>query len=91
MTGGEKSLVLDCKINGWSWALFKDGIPYINSDTTFGASIEFLDFATNEVKKIAALASKKTWSPRISPDGRWLIYNYPEIARVDIMLVENFR
>jgi Tol biopolymer transport system component len=92
VTGGEKSLVLDCKINGWSWTLFEDGIYYINPDTTtFGANIEFLDFPTNEVTKIVALASKKTWSPRISPDGRWLIYNYPEIARVDIMLVENFR
>ncbi|MGH7494784.1 MAG: protein kinase domain-containing protein [bacterium] len=91
VTGGEKSLVLDCRINGWAWTIFEDGIYYVNSEITFGANIEFLDFATNKVKKIAALASKKTWSPRISPDGRWLIYNYPEITRVDIMLVENFR
>ena len=54
--------------------------------------IEFYDFATGEVSRVAMLGDLADISlgMSVSPDGRWITYVKGD-SESDIMLVENFR
>ena len=57
--------------------------------------LRFYDFARKQTKTIAPLHpdpefDARVYSPRISPDGKWVFY-CGGIYRREIMLMENFR
>jgi hypothetical protein len=56
--------------------------------------VQFLNFATNHIEKIANLGKKFLGCGfSLSRDGHWLIYPLiePKTTGSDLMLVENFR
>lgn len=62
---------------------------------TPGPAIEFFDFASGRLKRLASLekeqAAPGAGGSSISPDGQWIIYSRVDEVDNDIMLVENFR
>lgn len=88
LEGGEETPVLDQTL-GIAWAVFEEGIYFMNRKTR---NFEFFSFATNHTPRIQALDPKKLIVQlSVSPDGRWLIYTQLDRNEGDIMLVENFR
>jgi len=98
VNGGEEVRVLNSfkSENYGGWAVVNDGIYFMNSDgsdSKQGVAIQFLNFATGKVKRIASLG-KANISPNclaVSPDRRQILYTRIDGGGADIMLVENFR
>jgi len=96
VNGGEEVQVFDSfkSENAGGWAVVSDGIYFINPDAKDGVAIEFFDFATRKVKRVAGLgkANVQLWCPfAVSPDRRQILYTQNDQSGGDIMLVENFR
>jgi len=98
VSGGQETLVADVVEPGlWGyWALAPGGIYYVNLDSPRNHTIDFFDFFTKEVTRVAALTEEirlETSDPAlsVSPDGRLILYSQLDRAESDIMLVENFR
>jgi Tol biopolymer transport system component/DNA-binding winged helix-turn-helix (wHTH) protein len=75
------------------WALFDKGI-YFLTEAGPRPAIEFLDFATRNVSKIAEVESlPPPGDPgfTVSPDEKRFIFSEVDRSSVEIMLVENFR
>jgi Tol biopolymer transport system component len=89
--GEEQQVVKSVSCFGMNSAFGERGI-YFNPDDD-PPTVQFLNFATNQIEKIAKLGEKGTACGfSLSPDGRWLIYAlYEPTAGSDLMLVENFR
>ena len=92
--GGKETLVIKQPINMWYWAVGKDGVYFIDTDTKPHATVKFWSFATRQTTTVAALA-KSAWpydpALSVSSDGRSLLYDQEDNVNNDIMLVENFR
>jgi serine/threonine protein kinase len=75
------------------WAVVENGIYFINIDAKPGVAIEFFDFATDQVKRIANLGKLPHHSHNltVSPDRRAILYSQLDNVGEDIMVVENFR
>ena len=75
------------------WAVVENGIYFINIDAQRAVAIEFFDFATSKVRRIANLGKLPHHSHNmaVSPDRREILYSQLDNVREDIMLVENFR
>jgi hypothetical protein len=74
------------------WALSKRGIYYA-VETSPRPAIEFFDFATHKVSRIAELDGLPPGGDpgfALSPDGKRIILAQVDTSGVDIMLVENF-
>jgi hypothetical protein len=59
-------------------------------------SIQFLSFATNQIRSVANLEKPVETSAvgsglALSPDGRWILFTQSDQAGSELMLVENFR
>ena len=90
--GGEETPVLDHPAGGFYgyWDLVEEGIYYYNKDTK---DIEFFDFATKHVKRVATPLKPPIMNNpgfAVSPDQRWILFAQYDRFNVDIMLVENF-
>ena len=93
MGGGEEVLIFEHASHG-QWALLKEGIYFINPEASPRPAIEFFNFATRQVKRVAEIEKEvQMWSQGFaaSPDGRWILYRQIDEREGDIMLVENFR
>jgi Tol biopolymer transport system component len=94
--GGEEVQVFDSFNSAYdvSWAVVTDGIYFINPDEKGGVTVEFFDFATRKVKRIAGLGKVEipSWAQGISvsPDRKQILYVQNDQSGGDIMLVENF-
>lgn len=55
------------------------------------ATIEFFDFASGAIRRVAQLPGPPGLGLSVSPDGRWLLYSQVDRRESDLMLVENFR
>jgi Tol biopolymer transport system component len=86
--GGTEVRVHD-RGEGFSWEVLETGICYLNLQADI-PTVEFLDFASGEVRHVAEAEGASVWGFAVSPDGRWVIYQRQE-SEADIMLVENFR
>jgi len=87
--GGDEMLVFNVQVNWFDWCLGNNGLYYINrkeGDT----AIEFLDFQTNQIKRVVDVEIKGWAHLNVSPDGQWLLYNHSDQDECDIMLVKNF-
>jgi eukaryotic-like serine/threonine-protein kinase len=95
--GGEESLILDQLQAGYweAWAVVDRGIYFINPESKPHATIEFFNFATRRVTRIASLEKPVSTlvisTLVISPDGRWILYTQLDQSGSDIMLVDNFQ
>lgn len=90
--GGEEVRIID-KARYRMWAVTADGICFLNEEPSPG-SLEFYDFATRRVKRIASLDIGPPLFDggfAVSPDGKRLLYLRMDKFESDIMLVENFR
>lgn len=68
-------------------------VPERNGATS--SSIQFLNFATNEIRPVANFEKPLRWGNEgglaVSPDRKWILYTQTEQAGGELMLVENFR
>jgi len=89
--GAEQQMVKAVSCHGLNLVIGERGI-YFNPDDD-PPTVQFLNFATNHIEKIANLGEKgPACGFSLSPDGRWLIYAlYEPTAGSDLMLVENLR
>jgi eukaryotic-like serine/threonine-protein kinase len=95
VNGGDELQVTDLFKSEFKtdWGVVENGIYFINSDAKPGVAIEFFDFATDRVRRIANLGKLPHHSHNltVSPDRREILYSQLDNAGTDIMLVENFR
>jgi Tol biopolymer transport system component len=93
LTGGHEERVLTKGSQAFNWAVTREGIYFINSDSKPQPKIEFYNFGTGRTKQIAMIGAERGFPGfALSPDGRWILYTQVEGSySTDIMLVENFR
>jgi hypothetical protein len=82
--GGPEEMVIE-PIYWFNYALTEKGI-YL----TRNGSIDFLNFATGEVRPVLKTPRPHT-GLATSPDGRYLVFAQIDATGSDLMLVENFR
>jgi Tol biopolymer transport system component/DNA-binding winged helix-turn-helix (wHTH) protein len=88
VSGGEEIQMVD-KIWSHNFAIGDHGVYFIPEGTP--ATVQFLNFATNKVTKVAALAGKPAYGFSVAPDESSLLFSQYEDHGSDLMLVENFR
>jgi Tol biopolymer transport system component len=75
------------------WRVAEDGIYFLNKNSQPGPAIEFLEFTTGRIHRIAGLTGKYTIDHgglTVSPDRRSIVYSQTSRTASEIMLVENF-
>ncbi len=92
--GGEETRILE-QVTWGQWALFEQGICFLNQRALPQPALEFFNFATSQVRLFGRLERTRAFggSPglAVSADGRWVLYRQVDQIDNDIMLVENFR
>ena len=102
MEGGQTTKVLEGLSNYLNLAITDSGLYFVPASNAAG-SIQFLNFATNQIRPIASferplrntnfqmgIYSASASGLAISPDGRWILYAQIEQAGSKLMLVGNF-
>jgi Tol biopolymer transport system component len=91
--GGDEVLVLTHHKAGLgrAWAVMEKGIYFATAEDPARPLIEFYNFATRKVTRVAILARPLRSVLSVSPDGRRLLYTQVDQSGSDIMLMENFR
>jgi hypothetical protein len=92
--GGEEIRVLDQPYRDfawWDWALARNGIYFLNSETQPNATLVFFEFATRKIIPIWTLTKPPGLGLSVSSDGRSLLYVQNEFRQSSIMLIKNFR
>ncbi|HWS87537.1 MAG TPA: protein kinase [Pyrinomonadaceae bacterium] len=90
--GGEEARVLE-QVRQGSWALWEQGVYFVNAETHPYTSVEFYSFATGGTKRVATIEKELFGSgPALAAtaDGRWILYAQNDQTESDIMLAENF-
>jgi len=91
--GGQETSVVNRTSVGY-WGLLNDGLCYLDPFGDLPFSIQYLNFATGQIRKIGSIDKEPLWnysSFSVSPDGRWILYTKRPSEERDLMLVENFR
>ena len=91
--GGLEVKVLDQVTQGY-WAIFDQGIYFVNPQVRPHPAIEFFSFASGRTTQIATVENALLWtgpSLAVSSDGRWILYVQVDSIESDIMLVKNFK
>jgi len=92
--GGEETHILEQGMWG-NWALLEQGICFLNQRAQPQPTLEFLNFATSQVRQFGRLEQARAIGGppglAVSADGRWILYRQVDQNDNDIMLVENFR
>jgi hypothetical protein len=90
--GGEETQVLDSLNSAGQFAVVERGIYFVAPPEANGTYyLSFLDFASGDTRRIAALAGRPRWGLSVSPDGGHILYTQQYEIGADLMLVENFR
>jgi Tol biopolymer transport system component len=90
--GGEEVKVLD-QVRQGAWAVWEQGVYFVNPDARPHLSVEFYSFATHRTTRVAPIAKELFWgAPNLATtgDGRWILYVQVDQTESDIILVENF-
>ena len=93
VAGGEETRVVDRTSAGY-WGLLNDGLCYDPAGLQLPFSIQYLNFATGQIRKVGSIVQEPDWnypSFAVSPDGRWILYTKRPSEERDLMLVENFQ
>jgi hypothetical protein len=92
--GDEIQILPDPSPGHWGdWALSKSGVYYV-SEAGPRPAIEFFDFASKRVSRVAELAGlPPPGDPgfAVSSDSKRIIFSQVDTSAVDIILVKNFR
>jgi dipeptidyl aminopeptidase/acylaminoacyl peptidase len=88
--GGEETKVLD-SAGVRDWALVDQGLWFINWTNPGDAALQFLEFASGKVTKVAPISKTLAAGLAVSPDGRTILYAQTDQQGSELMLVENFR
>ena len=89
--GGEESPVLP-SVAWRSFCLVNEGIYFVpEPGADRKSSIQFLSFASAQVKTVAPISRSPSSGLSVSPDGRSLLFSQVDEEGNDLMLVENFR
>jgi serine/threonine protein kinase len=88
--GGEETKVLD-SVGAHNWALVDQGLWFINWTNPGDAALQFLEFATGKVTKVAPISRPPAAGLAVSPDRRTILYTQLDQRGSELMLVENFR
>jgi Tol biopolymer transport system component/predicted Ser/Thr protein kinase len=88
--GGEETKVLD-SVGAHSWALVDQGLWFINWTNPGDAALQFLEFATGKVTRVAPISKPPAPGLAVSPDGRTILYVQYDQRGSELTLVENFR
>jgi len=94
--GGEKlQVVKDLQSpDNASWAVTEHGIYYVNGLGGGYGTIDFFDFATGRVRRLARFENEPdSWDAglSVSPDERWVLFSQLDHKMIDLVLVKNFR
>ena len=89
VSGGEETLVIPSIVR-WTYAVIDHGIYFELESPPGKYSIQFLAFATGEVRTISPLSAYAD-GLSVSPGERSLLYVQSDEAGADLMLVENFQ
>ena len=90
--GGEEVKVLDHVRHG-AWAVWEQGVYFVNPEARPHQSVEFYSFATGRTTRVATIEKEPLWNgPNLTTtsDGRWILYVQVDQTESDIILVENF-
>jgi Tol biopolymer transport system component len=88
--GGEEAKVLD-SVGAHTWALVDQGLWFINWTNPGDAALQFLEFATGKVTRVAPISKPPAPGLAVSPDGRTILYVQYDQRGSELMLMENFR
>lgn len=94
--GGQAVKIVDRLSTYHNLAIVDSGIYFVpEQETGRGSSIQFLTFASNQIKPVAsfekALDSGALGGLAVSPDGGWLLFTQFDQDGSELMLVDNFR
>jgi Tol biopolymer transport system component/DNA-binding winged helix-turn-helix (wHTH) protein len=92
VAGGQETMLSPAVVpRMWAtWMPTKDGIFYVPESQEISPSIDYFDFATHQVKHVAALSGYPFWLS-ITSDGRFALFDQTDKDDSDIVVVENFR
>jgi Tol biopolymer transport system component/DNA-binding winged helix-turn-helix (wHTH) protein len=97
VSGGQATKVLEGLSNYINLAIVDKGIYFVPEQKAHSlSSIQFLDFKTNQIKRIANFENPLASDVDVgglaySPDGRWILYTQVDQEGAELRLVENFR
>jgi eukaryotic-like serine/threonine-protein kinase len=90
--GGKGSKVLEGLSQYQALAIVDSGLYFVPDRNTPGdSSIQFLSFATHNIRDIATFERSPFSGLAVSPDGKWILYGQEQQSGSELMLVENFR
>ena len=90
--GGQATKLIENVSDPQNLAIASKGIYFVPQQSlALGSSIEFLDFTTNQTKRVASFAKPFSSGLTLSPDGRWILYTQVDREGAELRLVENFR
>jgi dipeptidyl aminopeptidase/acylaminoacyl peptidase len=90
--GGNGSKVLEGLSQYQALAIVDSGLYFVPDRNTPGdSSIQFLSFATHNIRDIATFERSPFSGLAVSPDGKWILYGQEQQSGSELMLVENFR
>lgn len=92
--GGEETRIIEQA--KWNyWALFDQGICFLDTRALPPPTFQFYNFATSQVTPFGRIDRPRPFGNSlgiaVSADGRWVLYWQVDESDNDIMLVENFR
>jgi len=88
--GGEETKVLD-SVDSGNWALVDQGLWFMNWTETGGVALQYLEFATGKVTRVAPISKPPAPGLAVSPEGRTILYSQIDQRGTELMLVEDFR
>ena len=89
--GGQATKVLENLSSILNVVIVNEGIYFVPVPSTdSGSSIQFLNFATNEIATIANFDKPLEVGLALSPDGRWILYTQVDQGGAELRVVENF-
>ncbi len=90
--GNEEIRILESLADFDAFSVTHQGIYFVPaSDGGEVPSVQFFDFATSTIKRIANMRGFFGFGLAVSPNGRWLLYTRHEDVGSNLMLVENLR
>jgi eukaryotic-like serine/threonine-protein kinase len=88
--GGQATKIIEHLRSYIDLAIVDSGVYFIPTRSAgSGSSIQFLSFATNQIRTIATFDKPLGAGLAVSPDGKWMLYSQVE-AGSELMLVDNF-
>jgi Tol biopolymer transport system component len=90
VSGGEETRIAGPVAHHTTFAVNERGVYFITPARAGNAAIEFLDFSTSKVRRVAVLNNPPKPGLDVSRDGKWLLYSQHDEFTSDLMLLENF-